>query len=188
MTWFYLPSSSPRMLLLVLVQSRGALHVAFHLRNFAQLMSKPPVPFQQRLASSRPISMNLATKSSLISLLFILLDDVWMVLVAMVLNAVFMVVPFTLMLPPILFTWNAKQVWEQARQLWVKQDLNKCVGTWPELLSRTSTVTMVFMMRVCFVMTASPRTNPKPFPVSVKNIRMQLLSVTFKLYVIGHDT
>jgi hypothetical protein len=26
------------------------------------------------------------------------------------------------------------------------------------------------------------------FPVSVQNIRMQLLSVTFKLYVIGHDT
>jgi hypothetical protein len=38
--------------------------------------------------------MNLGTKSSPISLLFILLDDVWMVLAAMVLSAVFMEVPF----------------------------------------------------------------------------------------------
>ncbi len=107
----------------------------------------------------------------MISLLFILLDDVWMVLVLMVLNAVFMEVPFTLMLHPILFMWNARRVWEQVRQLWVKQDLNKCVGTWPELLSRTSTATMVFMMRACFVMTASPRTNPKPFPSKRSSFR-----------------
>jgi hypothetical protein len=111
----------PRMLLLVLVWSRGALHVASHLRNFAQLMSRPPAPFQQRLAFSSPINMNLVTKSSPISLLFILLDDVWMVLVAMVLNTVFMEVPFTPMLHPILFMWNARQVCEQARQLWVNK-------------------------------------------------------------------
>jgi hypothetical protein len=89
------------MLLLVLVRSRGDLHVASHLRNFAQLMSRPPVPFQQRMAFSSPISINLVTKSSLISLLLILLDNVWMVLAAMVLNAVFVEVPFTPMLHPI---------------------------------------------------------------------------------------
>jgi len=103
-------------------------------------MSRPPVPFQQRLAFSSPICMNLATKSSPISLLFILLDDIWMVLVAMVLNAVFTEVPFTPMLHPTLFIWNARQVWEQARQLWVKQDSNKCVGTWPEFLITPSSL------------------------------------------------
>jgi hypothetical protein len=38
LTWFYLPFSSPRMILLVLVCSCGALHVASHLRNLLCLM------------------------------------------------------------------------------------------------------------------------------------------------------
>jgi hypothetical protein len=60
--------------------------------------------------------MNLVTRCSLISLLFILLDDVWMVMAVMALNAVFMEVPFIPMLPPILSMWNARQAWVQARQ------------------------------------------------------------------------
>jgi len=83
---------------------------------------------------------------------------------------------------------NIQMSWGSAFGKIIQHDSNKCVGTWPELLSRTFTATMVFMMQACFMMTASPRTNPKLFLVLVKNIRMQLLSATFKQYDIGRAT
>jgi hypothetical protein len=65
-----------KMSLLDLVRSHGVLHVASHPRNFAQLMSRPPEPFEQRMASSSSINMNLVTRCSPISLLYILQGNV----------------------------------------------------------------------------------------------------------------
>jgi hypothetical protein len=177
------------MLPLDLVQSQGVLHVDSSLRNFARPMSRPLVPFRQRMVSSSSISMKLEIRSSQISLSFTLLDAISMVMAVMALSTVFMGVHFTLMLLPILSMWNARPVWKQARQSWGKQSLNKCAGILQVLLSRTSTVTTAFMMQVCFVMTASPRINPKPSLGLVQSIKTRLLNITFRPFVLGapHD-